>query len=186
MLIYVHCIASRSSASLVKCCMALHTYCWIARCIATGLNQPYVFALSLFLSIRNSVSSTSWNCWVFYKNGLTGLSSSPVCICFHRLCLTISNDFHHPPGDLSWSKAEFWPLVSSFSFLSELKHTHISTGRWQPDRFRFCNHYTWLYKLLLSTFALADTQDASCYKLFTCFISILSLRYSHSLHISEG
>jgi len=42
-----------------------------------------------------------------------------------------------------------------------------------------------LCKLLLSTFALADTEDASSYELYTRFISTLSLRYSSSLRITE-
>ena len=42
-----------------------------------------------------------------------------------------------------------------------------------------------LCKLLLSTFALADTEDASSYELYTRFISILSLRYLDSLRIAE-
>ena len=39
-------------------------------------------------------------------------------------------------------------------------------------------------EVLLSTLALADTEDASSYKLFTRLISILSLRYSYSLCIT--
>ena len=61
-------------------------------------------------------------------------------------------------------------------------HTSIFLliGIMQTD-YKFSNYYILLYKLLLSTFALADTQDASCYKLCTCFISPLTLRVSGPL-----
>jgi hypothetical protein len=47
-----------------------------------------------------------------------------------------------------------------------------------------CYHYSHTRKLLLSTLALADTEAATSYQLYTRFTSMLSLRYSHSPRIT--
>ena len=66
-----------------------------------------------------------------------------------------------------------------------MEHTYISIGRQHTDRFKVSATTTLiLCKVLLSSLALADTEVATSYQLITCFVSMLSLRYSHSLRIT--
>ena len=74
------------------------------------------------------------------------------------------------------SSDRFLPL---FSFLSALRHTHVSIGRRHTDRFgKPANTTLTLCKVLLSPLALADAEAAASYQLTTRFVLEFSLRYS--------
>lgn len=81
--------------------------------------------------------------------------------------------------------AESWPTRTSFSSLYETRTHPFGVDATETD-YRFRNHYTWWYKILLSLELLARLTGCLLLELRYLFHFIIGLASRIRLHITEG